>query len=195
MTDNCPKLFSIAVKVYLKGDFLRKVPNELFSFGFGFGFAGSTLIGSNVKEMLTVFVGNLGKVNFYDNPDFPFDEKIPSLYEIANLTKTIMERYILSMGIFFPLNARCEIVVFGFCLKSKKYQVFKICNTPEDPAQLIIIESEISNGQYLVLGDQVEKVSSLINSTRANFEVNTINWHRAPSLHWQTFLEVREQGQ
>ncbi len=49
-TDNCPKLFSIHANCFNSADdYSRSRPKRVLSFGFGF--AGSTLIGTNVKEM------------------------------------------------------------------------------------------------------------------------------------------------
>ena len=50
LTDHCPKLFSIPVSVIRKSDTYRIYPQKILELGFGF--AGSTMIGINVKEML-----------------------------------------------------------------------------------------------------------------------------------------------
>jgi hypothetical protein len=192
MTDNCPKLFSISANTYLDDDHLKQNPKKLFTFGFGF--AGSTLIGTNVKEMLSMFVSNLSELQYYDAPDYPFEKKLPSLMDVANLCKVIAERYILSMGQFFPKNARCEIVLFGYCLRNKDHIVIKLFNSPENPAAISIEETDVSNGAYLILGDQKERIAALVEETKLKFDYQSMNWWRSPFIALANVLREDNAG-
>lgn len=155
MTDNCPKLFRIDVKAFAKHDYLKAYPIELLSLGLGF--SGSTLIGTNLKEMLSTFLGSLNEVPFPDAPNYPFEQRIPTLREIAELAKKIAERYIRSLGQYYPANARCEITLFGYCRKSRLLRAYKLFNSSGHPANIEIDEAEISNGKYLIIGDRKKR--------------------------------------
>lgn len=61
MTNHCPKLFSIPVSVIRSNDIYRLSPEKIMEFGFGF--AGGTMIGINVKELLAVSLSSLHEVN------------------------------------------------------------------------------------------------------------------------------------
>lgn len=134
MTDNCPKLFAIYANSYSPtGDFLRRQPKRVLSFGFRF--AGSTLIGANVKEMLATVLGDLQELACYDAPDYPFEEWIPALADIAELARKLAERYIQSIGVHHPANAKCELVIFGFCIKRSDFKVFRVSSHASNQAQ------------------------------------------------------------
>lgn len=179
MTDNCPKLFDIEVKAYLKDDFHKTNPKILFSFGFGF--AGSTLVGTNVKEMLSTFVSSLSELEFYDSP-IPFKDKIPSLYDLAKLTKSIVEKYISFLAVCYTDNIGCEFTIFGYCPKNRQYRVFKLYNSPDSPLNVEIEEADVSNGKYLILGDKKDEISRLIIENQERFVENSLNWWRSPFI-------------
>ncbi len=187
MTDNCPKVYSISALTYDSSDIHRSNPKCLFRFGFGF--AGSTLIGSNVKEMLSFFVGNLSEIHYYDKPDFPYEDKLPSLMEVAQLCKSLGDKYILSLGFSFPNSARCEFLIFGCCPKTKKYRTITLRNTPENPAELTIEEVSLSANEYLVLGDQKDRVSSKIDSLKESLIYESKKEGDAPIFALASILE------
>ena len=180
MTDNCPKLFAIEAKALLLNNVLDLAPKTIFSFGFGF--TGSTLVGTNVKEMLSIFVGNLKEIEFYDCPKYDFEKKLPSLDEIATLTKKIAEKYIAYLAVCFPGNIGCEFLIFAFCPKQKAYKVLKLFNTYQNPLVVEIEESKVSDGNYLILGDRKEEITQLISAKREKFDKNSRNWWRAPFI-------------
>jgi hypothetical protein len=192
MTDNCPKLFSICANTFLENDYFKLNPKRLFTFGFGF--AGSTLIGTNVKEMLSMFVSNLSELQYYDAPDYPFEKKLPSLMDVADLCKVIAERYIHSMGQCFPKSTRCEFVLFGYCIKNKTYTAIKLSNSPESPAEISISEVDVSNGAYLILGDQKERIAEVIENTKVKFVHQSLNWWRSPFIALANVLREDDAG-
>lgn len=178
MTDNCPKVFSISAHSYDKSDIQRSNPKCIFRFGFGF--AGSTLIGSNVKEMLSFYVGNLSELHYYDQPDYPYEDKLPSLIDIAILCKQLGEKYIRSMGVCFPKSARCEFLVFGLCPKLKKYRTITLRNTPDAPSIIEVKEVNIEEQDYLVLGDKKGQVLEKINEAKTELDSKGKSTNYAP---------------
>lgn len=178
MTDNCPKLFKIDLKVFPIDDVSRLSPRTLFSFGFGF--SGSTLIGMSVKEILSAFVSSLNEVKWHGQGASDIQSKTPSLKEIALLTKKIAEKYIGFMAVCYPDNCRCEISLFGFCLRENKYKIFRLSNKPESP--LHVECEDVSDDGFLILGDQKEKIVTEIIAMRNKFEKNGLNWWRAPFI-------------
>jgi hypothetical protein len=180
MTDNCPKVFSISAQSFDNSDLHRSNPKCIFRFGFGF--SGSTLIGSNVKEMLNFYVGNLSEVQYYDAPDYPYDDKLPSLMDVANLCKKLGEKYINSMGVCFPTSARCEFLVFGLCPKMKTYRTIILRNTPDAPSVIEVKEVNIEDQGYLVLGDKKNQVLDEINEVRASLDRQGKKANHAPLI-------------
>lgn len=178
LTENCPKLSVIRANSFDADDFLRRRPKLVISFGFGF--AGSTLVGANVREMLATVLGDLSEIQYYDAPDLDFEARTPALAEIAELARTLAEKYVTSIGVHYPVNARCEIVVFGFCRRSSSFKVFKISNTPDTPALLRIEDMAVSDSRMVILGDSKTMIEELIESQRCQFEVDSLNWGRAP---------------
>lgn len=187
MIDNCPKLFPITAYTFESSDCLKTHPKVLFRFGFGF--AGSTLIGTNVKEMLSSFLSNLSEINYYDVPDYPTDKKMPSLMDVAELTKKIGDIYIKSLGLLFPKNTRCEFVIFGYCKSEGRYLSIKLSNSPESPAEIKIEEVDISDNSYLILGDRKDYIENKIEKIRLKFESDTINWWRSPIIVLTSLLK------
>ena len=180
MTENCPKLFTISVNVVEHNG--NKAPSQYELYSFGLGFAGSTLVGICVKEMLSTFLGRLRETSYYDVPDYPFEKKVPTLYRVAQLAKIIAEKYIQRLGVCFPSSAKCELLIFGYCRHSQQYCVYKLCNTPQNVTEVIITEHNVSNENFVVLGDQVEQVADLVSKTRQAFVPGTLNWWRAPFI-------------
>lgn len=164
MTDSLPKLFAVPANVYEgDGKITRQNPTKILSVGFGF--AGSTLIGVSVKDILALCLDNLSEIAYYDTKgvlDIPSKDRVPALDEVALLTKKIAEKYLLSMGFCHPQGAVCEIVVFGYCVRTESNRVFVIKNHPEAPSDLIIDEVPINEGVYVVLGDKREEVLEMI---------------------------------
>ena len=187
MTDNFPKVYSIAAFTYKRADIHRSNPKCLFRFGFGF--AGSTLIGSNVKEMLSFFVGNLSEIDYYDQPDFLYEDKLPSLMEIAELCKKLGEKYIISLGFSFPNSTRCEFLVFGCCPKTKEYRTITLRNSPDNPAAITIEEIILGADEYLLLGDQKERVSEKIDSIKQRLISEGKQERNAPIFAFTSILE------
>ncbi|CVD66788.1 hypothetical protein [Serratia marcescens] len=186
MTDNVPKIFSIPVKVTRCEDMLHRSPVHIFDFGFCF--AGSTIIGTNVKEMLSISISNLTEVNFssggapVNNEAQTFKSFYPSLVDIAKLTKFFGEKYIRSLGELFPENVRTSMSVFGYCFKMRKFIVVKMSNSPESPAALDMSIHEFNGDEYILLGDSQSELSNAIEHTRSQFVENSLNWWRAPFI-------------
>ncbi|HGS4902011.1 TPA: hypothetical protein ACMDSU_004736, partial [Vibrio parahaemolyticus] len=187
MTDNCPKVTSISAFTYEDSDIQRSNPKCIFRFGFGF--AGSTLIGSNVREMLSTFVGNLSELHDYDQPNYPYEKKLPSLMEISELCKKLGETYISSLGFSFPNSARCEFLVFGCCPKTKEYRTIVLRNSPANPTVLNISEKSLNDGECIVLGDQKERVTGSIDGIKAKLISYKKPIHYAPIYALDSILE------
>lgn len=187
MTDNCPKVTSISAFTYKDSDIHRSDPKCLFRFGFGF--AGSTLIGSNVREMLSTFVGNLSELHYYDQPDYPYEEKLPSLMEISELCKKLGEKYISSLGFSFPNSVGCEFLIFGRCPKTKEYRTIVLRNSPDNPTVLNITEKSLNDTEYLVLGDQKKRVATKIDSIKVRLMSTGSPVHHAPIYALDSILE------
>ncbi|AZL84741.1 hypothetical protein EIJ81_09060 [Aliivibrio salmonicida] len=187
MTDNCPKVTSISAFTYKNSDIHRSNPKCLFRFGFGF--AGSTLIGSNVREILSTFVGNLSEVHYYDQPDYPYEDKLPSLMEISELCKKLGEKYISSLGFSFPRRVGCEFLIFGCCPKTKEYRTIMLRNSPDNPAVLNIIEKSLNDTEYLVLGDQKERVATKIEAIKHQLVSKGKQVRNAPIYALESILE------
>ncbi|EFE55470.1 hypothetical protein PROVRETT_05759 [Providencia rettgeri DSM 1131] len=181
LTNHCPKLFSISVSVIRSADILRIRPQKIFEFGFGF--AGSTMIGINVKEMLAVSLSQLHEIG-NGNPEHELpSETYPSLYDIALLTKNIAEKYMHDLGQFFPKSVKTEIVIFGYCKKTQSHKIIKLNNSPSHQATLNIEDCQgISSGNPVLLGDHLDEFNQHIQSTKLRFTPNTINWWRAPFI-------------
>lgn len=177
----CPKLFSIPVSVIRSTDRFRIHPQKIFEFGFGF--AGSTMIGINVKEMLAVSLSQLNEVSNSNLEHEIPSEMYPSLEEIAELTKSIAEKYMCDLGQSFPRLVQTEMVIFGFCKRTRTHKIIKLNNTPSTPNILTIEDYEhLTSGEPVLLGDQQEAFHEYINTTRLRFTSETINWWRAPFI-------------
>ncbi len=177
----CPKLFSIPVSVIRSTDRFRMHPQKIFEFGFGF--AGSTMIGINVKEMLAVSLSQLNEVSNSNLEHEIPSEMYPSLEEIASLTKSIAEKYMYDLGQSFPNLVQTEMVIFGFCKRTQTHKIIKLNNTPSTPNILTIEYYEhLTSGEPVLLGDQKEAFHEYINTTRLRFTSETINWWRAPFI-------------
>ncbi|PSV15944.1 hypothetical protein [Photobacterium kishitanii] len=187
MTDNCPKVTSISAFTYKNTDIHRNNPKCLFRFGFGF--AGSTLIGSNVREILSTFVSNLSEIHYYDQPDYSYEKKLPSLMDISELCKKLGEKYISSLGFSFPNSVGCEFLIFGFCPKLKEYRTIVLRNSPDNPAVLNIFEKSLNDIEYIVLGDQKERVTAKIESIKHKLMSNGRPVLHAPIYALESIME------
>ncbi|WP_156403734.1 MULTISPECIES: hypothetical protein [unclassified Massilia] len=180
LSDNVPKLFSIPLQYYMDGDVFHERPVKIL--WPMFGFSGSTLIGLNVKEILSNYLGNLSPISYYGGPLPTIEERTPTLFEIAELAKRIGEIYLRSVGQLSPGAAKCEFVLFGFCRRSGKFRVIKLFNTPEHPASITMEEHNLSGDDYVILGDRKNEVQARINEKRARFPRDSLNWGRSPIL-------------
>lgn len=187
LTDNYPKLSVIHALAYERGDLCRSRPRHVLTTAFAC--AGSTLIGSTVREMLSALLSTLSELDYYDAPDMPFEDKIPTLEEVAHLAATLASRYILSLGMHYPASARIEIAVFGYCARSDALRVFKISNRPEAPATVTVVAVPVNDHDFLILGDRKSDVAEAIAENRAHSEKRSLDWHRAPILALLNLVE------
>lgn len=180
LTDNCPKLFSIEVNVVQSGELFNEQPQRILNLGFGF--SGGTLLGMNVKEMLATTLSRLSPVSYFDEPDYPFDKRIPTIEEISHLAARLAQHYVLSIGALAPLGARTEMVLFGHCVQSCRNRLFKISTSPTSPAEVAVEECSLDEQSFVVIGDQRGKIRALIDEMREKFDVGSLNWRRAPII-------------
>lgn len=165
ITDALPKLFPLPVNLYDTSDGILK-QNPINLLNIGYGFAGSTLIGTAVKDILTMCLDNLSEISYTHNgeeAELSIDERMPSIEDIAFLTARIAKKYIMSMGFYHPINAKCEIVLFGYCKKNKAYKVFVIRNTHNHPDNVTVDEKNFEESPYIILGDKKNEVLDMIN--------------------------------
>ncbi|WP_313055511.1 hypothetical protein [Atlantibacter hermannii] len=164
LTDALPKLFPLPVNSYdISDSILKQNPNNLLNIGYGF--AGSTLIGTAVKDILTMCLDNLSEISHIRNGEeveLSIDKRMPSIEDIAFLTGRIAKKYIMSMGYYHPKNAKCEIVIFGYCKKNKAYKIFVIRNNPDHPDNIIVDEKNLEESPYVILGDKKNEVLGMI---------------------------------
>ncbi|WP_413528124.1 hypothetical protein [Rahnella inusitata] len=181
LTDHCPKLFSIPVSVIRSTDVYRIFPQKILEFGFGF--AGSTVIGINVKEILATSLSQLHEIgNNSTEQELP-TENYPSLYEIALLAKNIAEKYMMDVGQLFPSAVQVEIVIFGFCKRTQALKIIKLNNSGASPATLDIEDCQnLDLGNPVLLGNHQDEFHRLIDTTRQRFAIDTINWWRTPFI-------------
>ncbi|WP_125925062.1 hypothetical protein [Pseudomonas sp. p106] len=160
MTDSMQKLFVLPVSLYCgESTITREHSRRILSVCYGF--AGSTLIGTSVKDILALCLDNISEVNFYDGDgdvSKSLEERMPSIEEVARLAQKIAQKYLLAMGQSHPNNARCEIIVFGFCKRHNGTKAFVLKNAPEHPALVGFEEKDVSGDAYVVLGDKKEEV-------------------------------------
>jgi len=160
MTDSLQKLFVLPVNIYQgEATVTREHSHKILSVCYGF--AGSTLIGTSVKDILALCLDNLTETSYYDeNGDISMsiEDRIPSIEEIAKLTQKIAQKYLMAVGAYDPNRARCEIVIFGFCKKQNDTKLYILNNSPEQPAKISFEERSISSGEYVILGDRKEDV-------------------------------------
>jgi hypothetical protein len=144
--------------------------------------------------MLATVLGDLQELAYYDAPDYPFEERIPALADIAELARKLAERYIKSIGVHHPANAKCELVIFGFCIKSSDFKVFRVSNSPETPASVDIEELPVVDSDLIILGDRKAAIRERVLSLRTRFEVGSANWRRAPITALVAILREGETG-
>lgn len=191
MTDSMQKLFVLPVNLYredsqLTREYSRRILNVCY------GFAGSTLIGTSVKDILALCLDNLTELNFYDGDGEVFrslGERMPSIEEIARLAQKITQKYLLAMGQCHPKSARCEIIIFGFCKKQNGTRAFVLKNTPEEPALVSFEEKDVSGSEYVVLGDKKEEVLRVAERKRVACAGERYWKGRAPILALQQIIK------
>lgn len=160
MTDSLQKLFVLPVNIY-QGEAAVSRSHSHKILSVCYGFAGSTLIGTSVKDTLALCLDNLTEMNYYNKTgevSLLLDERIPSIEEIAKLTQKIAQKFLIAMGSCHPNQARCEIIVFGFCKKHNDAKIFVLKNSPEQPEIISLEERDVSSGGYVILGDKKEDV-------------------------------------
>lgn len=125
-------------------------------------------------------MSNLNEVRLH-GPEFA-DRKpsLPSLIEVAQLVKKIAEKYVASLGVCYPKSCRCEFLVFGFCIESCAYKIFRLCNEPGDPLSINV--DDLSEMSFVILGDKKEQITNDIQMMRNRFATNSMNWWRAPFI-------------
>ena len=191
MTDSLQKLFVLPVNMYQgKSEVTREHSHRILSICYGF--AGSTLIGTSVKDILALCLDNLTETNYYDeNGGIPksIGERVPSVEEVAKLTQKIAQKYLMAMGTYHPNKARCEIVIFGFCKKYNDTKIFVLKNSPEQPAEISFEERDVSGGGYVILGDRKEDILKEIE--RKNIKcANEKYWkNRTPIIALQQIIK------
>ncbi|NMY90436.1 hypothetical protein [Pseudomonas oryzihabitans] len=178
MTDSLQKLFVLPVNIYQGEDEVtREHSHKILSVCYGF--SGSTLIGTSVKDILALCLDNLTEMNYYDESgdiSKSIEGRIPSIEEIAKLTQKIAQKYLIAMGAYHPNNARCEIVVFGFCKKHNESKIYVLKNSPEQPAIVSFEEKNFWGEEYVILGDRKEDVRK---------EIERKNIACAEEKHWK----------
>lgn len=160
MTDSLQKFFVLPVNIYQgEARITRQCPRKILSVCYGF--AGSTLIGNGVKDILALCLDNLIETNYYDGKaeiTKSIEDRMPSIEDVAKLTQKIAQKYLVSVGTLHPKNARCEIAVFGFCKKHNDTKIYILKNSPERPADIGLEERSIADGEYVILGDRKQDV-------------------------------------
>lgn len=164
MSDSLPKLFAIPLNIYEgENKITRQSPQRMLNVGFGF--AGSSLIGNSVKEVLALCLDNLSETAYYDKEGelvVPLRDRIPTIEEVAILAQKIAKKYLMHLGVCHPQSARCEIVVFGYCKVRNYNRVFLLKNSPESPGDISVEEKDIGNEGYVILGDRKQEVMDMI---------------------------------
>ncbi|UAN48161.1 hypothetical protein KGP17_11835 [Serratia sp. JSRIV001] len=191
MTDSLQKLFAIPLNLYGEDDLiLKQNPKKILNVGFGF--AGSTLIGSSVKEILTICLDNLSEIAYYDKAgtvDVSIDKRTPSIEEIALLTGRIAKNYLLSMGFCYPKSARCEMVIFGYCPKEKTNRIFLIKNSPARPEVILVEEQAVGEDTYVILGDKKNEVYEMISKKNEICKLTPFDQGRGPIVALQQIIK------
>lgn len=178
LTENYPKISAVHAMACSPSDIPRLNSRHVLSFGFAF--AGSTLIGSTVREILSTLLSSLQEINYYDARELSFEQKVPSLKEVAELTCRIASNYVVSLGVHRPNSARIEIAIFGHCAKSNALQAFRLRNLPDAPAVVRFETLPVREREFFVLGDRISAVESAIFAKRALFKSDSLDWDRAP---------------
>ncbi|MGG7597979.1 hypothetical protein ACQ4OD_13165 [Pseudomonas sp. WC1] len=156
MTDSLQKLFVLPVNLYQdESVFTREYSKRILNVCYGY--VGSTLVGSGVKDILALCLDNLSEVEYCDVDGEvikSIEERMPSLEEIAGLTKKITQKYLLALGELHPSSVRCEILIFGFCKRTYMEKAFLIKNSPQESAVVSLEELDFSDSEFFVLGDK-----------------------------------------
>lgn len=178
LTENYPKISTVHAMAYASDDVPQINPMHVLSFGFAF--SGSTLIGSTVKEILSNILSNLQEISYYDAPKIPFKKRIPSLKDVAELTAKIATNYVISLGIHIPNSAKIEIAVFGYCITSSMFRVFRLRNNRNTPAVVHAEELPVRAHEVFIFGNNTSVVEQAIFRKRELFKNDTLDWSRAP---------------
>lgn len=191
MTDSLQKLFVLPVNIY-QGEAVVTRERSHKILDVCYGFAGSTLIGTSVKDILALCLDNLTEVSYYDESgDLPMsiEERTPSIEEIAKLTQKIAQKFLMALGAFDPNKASCEIVVFGFCKKHNDTKIYVLKNSPKQRAEVGFEEKRISEGEYVILGDRKEDVRKEIERKNVTCTGEQYWKSRAPIIALQQIIK------
>lgn len=178
LTDHFQKLTILSGYAYATGDFYRRHPKPVFTAGIAC--AASTLISSAIREFMTSIVSDLQEIEYMDAPGMPFDDKLPSLEDIAQLTVQVARHYVLDLGQHYPKNAHIEIALYGFCVRTGALRLFKVCNTPASPAEVTYVEITLVPDTFCIMGDKTQEVEHAIQARRATTEAGSLAHSRAP---------------
>lgn len=191
MTDSLQKLFALSANIYCEDDTIAKNnPHKILNFCYGF--AGSTLIGNGVKDTLALILDNLNEISyFHENKEVSrsIEERIPSIMEIAKLAQKIAQKYLIGMGAYYPSNARCEILIFGFCKNHNDTKIFLLRNSPDNPAKIILEEKYIASEGYVILGDMKKEVLKEIERKNIKFAKEKYWKNRTPIIALQQIIK------
>lgn len=165
LTDRCPKIFSIPIKISKN---IESEKNEICSVGFAY--AGSTLVGMSTKEILSRLLSNLVESSFVNNSgisvsieNIPENLKLPSFSEIADMASKIATKIIYDVGQYQP-NVSSQMAVFGYCKKQEKYVAYKISQSLINPAEVIVKEVAVCEGEILHIGNKEHEITATIKS-------------------------------
>lgn len=152
---------------YLKGPPPREI---YYRSSIGFAYAGSSLVGLNTFATLADIVSNLGGDKEKND--------LPSHQDISEKAKLIIARYTSS------IQSVCEILLFGFCPKTNEPFISKIA--PKKgilPIEFEIteVDNKSSELQFVLLGDQTEKVASEISLYSKDFTIDDYQYWKTPT--------------
>lgn len=178
LTDNFQKLTALQGYAYNNGDFERRRPRHVFTVGVAC--AGSTLISTTVRDFMSAIVSDLQEVEYTDAPNMPFEEKIPSLQDIAKLMARVATQYVLDMGQHYPRNARIEIALYGLCPRNDRLRIFKIQNSADSPASVTHIEVPVGGDALCIMGERTDQIERAVRSHQVHAQAGSLQHARAP---------------
>ncbi|TLS80661.1 hypothetical protein [Photobacterium damselae] len=188
MMDSCSKIFTIPVICHIKNDVHRL--NPIYITSIGFAFAGGTLINQNVKDFLSVALSSLLSVTDVTDKQSLFNN-LPSIHDIASKSVAIAKSLMLEVGQSFPRNTLFEYSIFGYCHKKGDYVAYHVCHK-DGRGNVEIEESNIYDGNQLIMGDKTRDVLNYIEIFRESSIPNSLAWWRAPLKALKKIVENDE---